>query len=64
MVARRKKAQVVNCSCGSLTSCLGGKTVSGVFLVDLSALMATLNDTDPHFVRQVQALDSMTVPTQ
>ena len=37
--------------------------MSGVFLVDLSALMATLNDTDPHFVRQVQALDSMTVPS-
>ena len=29
----------------------GGKTVSSVFLVDLAALMSTLNDTDPHFVR-------------
>ena len=29
----------------------GGKTVSSVFLVDLNALMATLNSTDPHFVR-------------
>ena len=29
----------------------GGKTVSSVFLVDLVALMATLNSTDPHFVR-------------
>ena len=29
----------------------GGKTVSSVFLVDLQALMAILNSTDPHFVR-------------
>ena len=29
----------------------GGKTVSSVFLVDLVALMTTLNETDPHFVR-------------
>ena len=29
----------------------GGKTVSSVFLVDLAALMTTLNSTDPHFVR-------------
>ena len=32
-------------------TCAGGKTVSSVFLVDLAALMSTLNDTDPHFVR-------------
>ena len=29
----------------------GAKTVSSVFLVDLNALMAILNSTDPHFVR-------------
>eukprot|EP00092_Neocalanus_flemingeri_P016779 GFUD01018148.1.p1 GENE.GFUD01018148.1~~GFUD01018148.1.p1 ORF type:complete len:1458 (+),score=511.32 GFUD01018148.1:400-4374(+) len=29
----------------------GGKTVSGIFLSDLTALMATLHSTEPHFVR-------------
>ena len=38
--------------------------MSGVFLLDLSALMATLNDTDPHFVRQVYAMYVMNVSFQ
>ena len=29
----------------------GSKTVSGVFLADVAALMTTLHSTEPHFVR-------------
>merc|ERR1712066_190382 len=29
----------------------GGKTVSGVYLVQLNALMTTLHNTEPHFIR-------------
>ena len=48
----RNRCLIPNLVCKIDTSTrAGGKTVSSVFLVDLAALMSTLNDTDPHFVR-------------